>query len=60
MTPEKIPICYNCKHFIDDVFKFKCSAFESIPEIIIMGENNHSKPLKGQKNDIVFEPIKKT
>jgi hypothetical protein len=59
MTPNKLPICYKCKHFIDDPIVFKCAAFEKIPDLVIIEGNNHSKPLPGQKNNIVFEPITK-
>ena len=50
------PICNQCRHFIDGL---KCKAFDTIPDEILFGENDHSKPLKGQKNKIVFEPIQK-
>lgn len=52
----KDPICFKCKHF--NVFG-GCKAFQDIPEEILSGENDHSKPLKNQKNDIVFEEDKK-
>lgn len=49
-------ICFECKHF--NLSGTGCNAFpEGIPPEITSGENNHSKPLKGQDNDIVFEPI---
>jgi hypothetical protein len=33
----------------------KCAAFpDGIPEVILLGKNNHSKPLKNQKNNIIF------
>ena len=46
-------ICENCKHWSD----IGCMAFPGgdIPDEI-METNQHSKPIKGQKNDIVFEP----
>lgn len=47
-------ICFNCKNF-DPIEG--CKAFEDIPEEILDGSNDHKKPLKGQKNNIVFEPI---
>lgn len=48
------PICIKCKHF--DINSFTCSAFpKEIPEEIIIGDNDHSKPLPDQKNEIVFE-----
>tara|TARA_R110001632_G_C11241926_1_gene407779 strand:- start:53 stop:229 length:177 start_codon:yes stop_codon:yes gene_type:complete len=47
-------ICFKCKNFTNK----GCIAFlNGIPEIIISGENDHSKPLPNQKNDIVFEPL---
>ena len=49
-------ICFKCKHFRE--FQGGCNAFpEGIPDEITSGENEHSKPLEGQGNDIVFEPI---
>ena len=46
----------NCKHYIIDR---KCNAFtDEIPLEIWQGDNNHSKPLPDQDNDIVFEPNK--
>lgn len=52
-------ICSRCKHFRR--FEGGCDAFpEGIPDEITSGENDHSKPLKDQGNDIVFEPIKPT
>ena len=47
------PICVNCKHF--DIETFTCAAFDKIPEIILLGDNDHTKPLPEQTNDIVFE-----
>ena len=46
------PICNNCKNHIGDL---KCKAFNIIPNEILFGKNDHSKPLKGQENDIIFE-----
>lgn len=62
------PNCFirNCIHYqgitwfgdteeTEDNF---CNAFpEGIPEEIAYGDNLHLEPLKGQKNDIVFEKI---
>jgi hypothetical protein len=50
------PICNNCKNKIDGL---KCKAFDVIPDEIYDGENDHSKPLPGQKNDVIFEPKNK-
>ena len=51
------PICNKCKHHI---YGLKCEAFDVIPDAIISGKNNHSKPLPDQDNDIIFEPVNKT
>lgn len=49
-------ICFRCKHFRE--IEGGCNAFpEGIPDEITSGENEHSKPLKDQENDIVFEQI---
>jgi len=51
----EIILCQNCKNYFGDL---KCQAFsDRIPNEILLGENDHSKPLPDQKNDIVFEPI---
>lgn len=48
------PICFKCKHF--DIETSTCKAFEDeIPDEILSGENDHSKPLDYQENKIVFE-----
>ena len=51
-----IPItCLNCKNYIDNL---TCTAFaDIIPTEILEGDNNHSKPLPEQENNIIFEPI---
>lgn len=47
-------ICFRCKHFRE--VEGGCTAFpKGIPSEITSGENEHSKPLEGQSNDIVFE-----
>lgn len=51
-------ICFSCKHY--DIEEGVCDAFpKEIPEEILVGLNDHSKPLPEQGNDIVFEPMKK-
>ena len=48
------PICFSCKHF--NVEESSCKAFGmNIPIEILNGDNDHSKPLEGQKNNIVYE-----
>lgn len=47
------PICNLCKHHIEGL---KCKAFDVIPNEIILGENDHQKPLPNQNNDLVYEP----
>jgi len=59
---EKI-LCSKCKNYISNL---KCFAFPNgIPNSIATGKingirlinNDHSKPLKNQKNDITFEEL---
>lgn len=49
------PVCFTCKHF--NLSKSTCPAFpgEDIPDDILNGDNDHSKPLPDQKNKIVYE-----
>jgi hypothetical protein len=50
-------VCFKCKNFRR--FKGGCLAFpRGIPDQITSGQNEHSKPIKGQRNKIVFELIK--
>jgi hypothetical protein len=51
--PFHSPICNKCKHHI---WFLKCKAFDKIPDDILDGDNNHEKPLEGQKGDFVFTP----
>ena len=49
------PICNNCKNYIKDL---KCKAFNIIPDDILFYENDHSKPLPNQDNNVIFEALK--
>lgn len=50
---DLIPICNKCLyHIIGD----KCRAFEVIPDLIILGDNDHSTPLDGQENNLTYTP----
>lgn len=50
-------VCNSCRFYERNNFdKFTCKAFDVIPDEILSGFNKHSKPLPGQKNNIVFEP----
>ena len=52
------PICFKCRHF--NIQSLNCVAFmNEIPEEIIIGNNDHSNPLPGQLNNIVFQSIDK-
>jgi hypothetical protein len=52
------PICIRCKHY--NIETSSCSAFpDEIPDEIIMGDNDHCKPLPDQENKVVFEPKEK-
>ena len=47
-----MPRCYECKNYKED---FKCKAYPfGIPDKILTGEINHTKPYKGD-NGIQFE-----
>jgi len=48
-------ICFNCKH--QNILDVGCRAFpDGIPDEILQS-NEHSKPLPGKGNDLVFEFI---
>jgi hypothetical protein len=48
----------ECKHFINNG-AWSCKAFpHGIPDVIFT-ENDHSKPLPEQNNDLVFEEVNK-
>ena len=48
--------CLQCRYYEK---MGKCFAFtKKIPKEIISGKFDHTKKYPGQKNDIVFEPIK--
>jgi hypothetical protein len=54
MTKKKIG-CPICKYY---GFDGTCTAFpDRIPMMFLSGESGHTEPIKGQKNDIVFEWI---
>ena len=56
--PLQRVICNECKHYRRSK-PGTCAAFPNrIPSEIIRGDNDHSKPLPGQGNDIVFERAK--
>ena len=46
--------CWKCKNYKKDG---ECLAFDVIPDEILAGFNKHLKPLKDQKNDIIFKQI---
>lgn len=54
-NPFISPVCNDCVHYIDGT---KCRAFNVIPDEILLGDNDHSEPLAGQKNNLVFTPKK--
>ena len=46
-------ICFKCKHWLE--FEDGCKAFpEGIPDKILRS-NKHNKPVKYQKNSLVYE-----
>lgn len=55
--PDKSP-CPKCKNLDSNGYKPFCKAFKGeIPNEILSGKNDHTKPFKGD-NGIRFEPIK--
>lgn len=57
-NPFYSPICNKCVHFKPRTIS--CKAFpKRIPNEILDGDNDHSKPLPNQGNDLVFTPKKK-
>jgi len=49
-----VPQCYRCKNFIGDS---ACLAFpQGVPEVILMGINDHSEPFEGD-GGIQFEDV---
>ncbi len=53
------PLCIDCQ-FYKKGTGVTCDAFPSgIPEKIIMAETDHTKPMFGQKNRIVYKKTKK-
>lgn len=52
MTTFLEPVCTKCKHWNPD---WSCKAFpRGIPKKI-WEQGTHDEPIKGQRNDIVFE-----
>lgn len=52
----RLPVCFECKHLINARDgKYKCKAFDEIPDNIASGEDQHETILPGQKGDYVFE-----
>lgn len=47
-----VPVCNDCKHYITGR---RCRAFDTIPDSILDGDNNHSTPLPNQGNQVVFQ-----
>ena len=57
-SKNEIPDVFYCQMCVNFWHNGFCSAFpEGIPLEILQGENDHSKPLPDQDNDIVFEPV---
>jgi len=47
--------CFNCKHKFNN--SEGCTAFDVIPNDILLGKNQHTKKHPKQDNDIVFEKV---
>jgi len=56
---DKLLQCLSCKNWLGKNSKgIICKAFpDGIPEKLQWNTVLHDKPMYGQKNDIVFEPI---
>lgn len=57
MTIGAAPICVDCVHFItgDDKEGLRCAAYpDGIPDEILFGDADHTKPYKGD-NGIRFQ-----
>lgn len=51
--PYKAP-CANCRNGFD-VTTFTCKAFpKGIPNVILVGNDKHLQPTKGQEGSLVF------
>ncbi len=65
MPTPQIIYCLDkkCKHFIKihlergkkRLFRYKCKAFNRIPEEIRSGKNKHTEPLPNQGNKFTYE-----
>ena len=54
-----IPLCIECRWYKPDT-GVTCDAFPGgIPEKIIMAEIDHTRPMFGQKNKIVYKKTRK-
>jgi hypothetical protein len=52
-----IPQCYKCKWMKREKWEPNCSAFpDGIPDEILTGKHDHTKPYKGDKG-ILFEAV---
>jgi hypothetical protein len=60
MTTITPPKCSICRHFnLVPSIKPNCKAFpKGIPENIWLKGKDHSKPMKDQENDIVYEEMR--
>ena len=54
IEPDPSP-CSTCKHRID---AFSCKAFEDIPMVFLLGDNNHRQPYFGD-GGIKYQPAVK-
>jgi hypothetical protein len=48
--------CENCRHYIGETSRCPAFGYNPIPWAIFFGADKHLKPVKGQRNNIVFEP----
>lgn len=48
------PACNTCKHFNRESERPSCAAFIEIPDSILEGDEDHTKPVRGD-NGIMYE-----
>lgn len=59
MIPNEKSPCLKCNLCESNGLYLFCKAFpDGIVNEIINGENDHSKPLSNQDNNVIFEPLK--
>lgn len=45
--------CLSCRNYLYDD---KCEAFDHIPAAVLLGQNDHTKPIEGD-HGILYNPL---